>query len=109
MKEIKKPDQEIVEYTEAIQVNPADPEVFFSRAKAYSKKGDYSLAIADMDEALRLNPDFAEARLERGDVYAAMGDRKKAILEFQEVCRDEQFIERLQKDMEYRKSIGWDD
>jgi hypothetical protein len=36
-----------------------------------------------------------------------MGDRKKAILEFQEATKNERFLERQQKDLEYRKSMGW--
>jgi Flp pilus assembly protein TadD len=102
-------DQTIAKHTAAIQVNPADPEIFFSSAKAYIKKGDFVLALADLDEALRLKPDFAEARMERGNVYANMGDRKKAMLDFQEAVKNEQFIERQQKDLEYRKNMGWDD
>ena len=53
----------LVEYDEAIQLNPDSADAHFNRGKA--KRQDPS-AIADYDEAIRLNPDFAEAYFHRG-------------------------------------------
>ena len=53
----------LVEYDEAIRLNPDSADAYFNRGKA--KRQDPS-AIADYDAAIRLNPDLAEAYFYRG-------------------------------------------
>jgi tetratricopeptide (TPR) repeat protein len=106
LKEPKTLDQKIAEYTAAIQADPSDSWTYYCRGKAYIKKGSYELALADLGEALRLNPDLAEAQMEKGNAYFAMGDGKKGILEFQEAVKNENYIKRLDEDLELRKSMG---
>ena len=48
-----------------------------NRGVAYQKKGEYDLAIADLDEAIRLDPAYAESLANRAETYLkkAMFDR----------------------------------
>jgi tetratricopeptide (TPR) repeat protein len=55
-------DREIADYTEAIRLDPNDAGTYVFRGDAYSNKGDYARARADLTEALWLNPENALAR-----------------------------------------------
>ena len=44
------------------------------RGEALSRKGQYSLAIADFNQAIRLAPKMAAAYSRRADAYASLGD-----------------------------------
>ena len=56
----------IVDYGEAIRLNPKLASVCYNRGNASFIKGEYDKAIADFDEAIRLNPRFANAYVARG-------------------------------------------
>jgi len=43
------------------QINSTNPKHFQNRGVAYSKKGEYDLAIENLDEAIRLKPNYAKA------------------------------------------------
>ena len=56
------------------------------RGQEYQDKGDYDLAIADLDQAIGLNPDFANpyrhrafAYLKKGNYIQAHADVNKAL------------------------------
>lgn len=55
-------DQEIVNYTEEIRLNPQSDLLYYTRGCAYFEKGDYARAIADFDRALQIDPNFKMAR-----------------------------------------------
>ena len=86
---------------------PNTAEGFYKRGRAYLKNGKHDLAIADFNETLRLDPGYSEALMERGNAYAGKGDREKAKQDFHQAMKDEQFLERLRSDIEYRQEIGW--
>ena len=49
-------DRAIADYTEAIKLDPTDPDIFNNRGQAYDTKGEYDLAIADYTQPIRLEP-----------------------------------------------------
>ena len=59
-------DHAIMDYDEAIRINPTYAIAFNNRAVAYYGKGDNDHAVADFDDAIRINPTFASAFQTRG-------------------------------------------
>jgi tetratricopeptide (TPR) repeat protein len=78
---------EIVDYTEAIRLDPNDATAYYRRGMAYKEKGDYDRAIADFTEAIRLNPNGYRAYVDRGMAYGGKGDYDRAIADFTEAIR----------------------
>ncbi len=60
---------------------------FFNRGTARYEKGNYGLAIQDLNEAVRLRPDYTAAFYNRGNLYYNMGDHNRAIQDFSEAIR----------------------
>ena len=56
----------IADYTEAIKLDPNDPDIFNNRGQAYDNKGEYDLAIADYTQSIRLDKDNPRAFFNRG-------------------------------------------
>ena len=54
-------DEAIMDFTEAIRLDPTLAEPYCNRGAAYYEKGHYDKAFADFTEAVRLKPTFAEA------------------------------------------------
>jgi tetratricopeptide (TPR) repeat protein len=75
-------DRAIVEYSEAIRLDPKYPIAYNNRGAAYSAKGDNDHAIADYTEAIRLNPKVASAYINRGRAYLAKGEIDHAIADY---------------------------
>ncbi len=50
------PDKAILWLNEAVQVEPAYAEAWMWRGRAYGEKGQYALALEDMDRSVRLAP-----------------------------------------------------
>lgn len=79
-------DCKIVNFTKAIELDPAMTEAYLNRGSAYRKKGKDDLALADLNKAIELKPDFALAYNSRGILYGetrkfdlALADFNKAI------------------------------
>jgi tetratricopeptide (TPR) repeat protein len=72
-------DQAIIDYNEAIQLEPINPATYNNRGDAYYKKGDYKRAITDYTEAIKLDPNYADAYAGRAAAYLAKGDLNRAI------------------------------
>ena len=77
----------ILDYDQAIRLNPSHANSFSNRGVAYARKGDYDRAILDYDEAIRLNPNHADAFSNRGVAHARKGDYDRAILDYDEATR----------------------
>ena len=60
--------------------------IYFWRAVAYNKKGDYNRVIADATEAIRLQPDQATYNL-RGSAYHDKGEDDVAIADFTDALK----------------------
>jgi len=55
-----------VSITQAIDLDPAQPDYYYTRANMFARGDQFDLAMKDMDEALKLAPDRAEFHWARG-------------------------------------------
>jgi len=67
-------DHAIVDYDQAIRLDPNYAPAFSNRGHAYRHKGNYDRAIADYDEALRLDPKDVSVHADRGFAYFLKAD-----------------------------------
>src|SRR5262249_25309931 len=70
----------IADLSEAIRLNPKDPNLFASRAFAFLKQEDFNKVIPDCNEAIRLKNGF---RHKKGSVQSGMIMCGKTILQIQ--------------------------
>jgi tetratricopeptide (TPR) repeat protein len=71
----------MLDYAQAIKLDPNFALAYSKRGLAYSAKGDYDQAILDHTRAIELAPNFAAAYSNRGNTYSAKGDDDQAILD----------------------------
>ena len=71
-------DLAIADYTEAIKLDPNDPDVYNNRGQAYDNKGEFDLAIADYTAAIRLDSEDARAYYNRGLTRTNKGEFEQA-------------------------------
>ncbi|MHB9294737.1 hypothetical protein PilKf_00462 [Pillotina sp. SPG140] len=83
----KEYERAIIDYTEAIRLNPKDAIVYNNRGAAYYNKKEYEHAIIDYTEAIRLDSKYATAYYNRGYAYKAKGDSAQAHADFAEAER----------------------
>ena len=75
-------------YSEAIELDPTDADVWHNRAQCYWDLKKYDAAISDVNEALRLNPDNSDTLQlrERWNAYSARLRLESKCLETVEAC-----------------------
>jgi tetratricopeptide (TPR) repeat protein len=64
-------DRALVDYNQAIALNPWAPEAFYDRGLIYDYRRDFDRAIDDYDEAIRVKPNFVPADVNLGNIYRA--------------------------------------
>ena len=74
----KEYDKAIIDFSEAILINPKNPYAFDNRGDAWREKGNFDRALADYNEALSIDPAFTSALLNRGITYEQQGDKTRA-------------------------------
>jgi tetratricopeptide (TPR) repeat protein len=79
----------IIDYTEAIRLNPKDASAFNNRGIALDLSGYHDDAIADFNAAIRLESDYANAYNNRGAAYGMKKDWAHAIADYTEAIRCE--------------------
>ena len=77
----------IVDYDEAIRLDPNYAGIYYNRGLAKSDLGDKYGEIADYNEAIRLNPNYAGIYFIRGVVKSNLGDKHGAIDDYNEAIR----------------------
>lgn len=75
----------IINWTLAIQINPEDPNAYYSRAIVKNELYTWKSALRDYDRALEIAPDFADALINRGSVKDENGDYAGAIEDYEKV------------------------
>ena len=71
----------ILDYDEAIGLEPQFTQAYNNRGIAYDDLGQYQRAIQDFDEAIRLDPEFAEAYANRAIAHTLLGNDVEAKLD----------------------------
>jgi tetratricopeptide (TPR) repeat protein len=77
----------IEDYSAALSIKPATPEILCARGHAYRRKGDYGRAIEDYTVALGVKPDYRDALNSRGIVHYRMGAHKLAINDWEAILK----------------------
>ena len=80
-------DTAILEYTEAIRLDPSYSDAYLGRGIVYYYKKDYDRAITDYTQAIRLDPNYAVAYCNRGAAYDRKGDNDLAIADYTQSIR----------------------
>jgi tetratricopeptide (TPR) repeat protein len=80
-------DTAILEFTEAIKLDPNFSDAFAYRARTYNGNQDYDRALADSNTAIRLNPKNAIAYFARGNAYDGKKDYDRAIADYTQAIR----------------------
>jgi len=75
-------DGAILDYNQAVALDPKSVEVFYRRGLARQTKGDFDGAVADYTEVLTLDPKQADAYSNRGFVKQAQGDLDGALADY---------------------------
>lgn len=76
-------DKSIVDFSEALILNPNNQFAFDNRADAWREKGNYERALADYNEALRLDSTLTSSYVSRGITYELQGDLANARRDYQ--------------------------
>lgn len=80
-------DRAIIEFNEALKIDPAYKRSLNSRGNAWKGKGELDLALADYNEAIRVDPAFSFPYNGRASVWYNKGEWDRAIADYSEVIR----------------------
>lgn len=80
-------DGAIGDYTQALKVDPQDPDYLNGRAQAYEAKNELDKALADYNQSLKINPKSIYAYNNRGATYQRKGDYARAAADYGEVTK----------------------
>lgn len=76
----------IVNYTQAIRLNPRSADAYYNRGLAYYDDADYPNAISDYTKSIQINP-AADAYNNRGLAYEKNGNRTQAAADYRTALR----------------------
>lgn len=79
----KQYDRAIIDFSDALIVNPRNPFSFNFRGEAWREKGNFDRALADFAEALQIDSGFTGALYNRGLTFERQGDTNAARTEYQ--------------------------
>lgn len=77
----------IVDFNEAVRLDPKSEVAFLNRGNAYFFQKDYAHAMADFNRAIGLNGQFSMAFSNRGQVYFMQGRYVRALADLNEAIR----------------------
>lgn len=78
----KEYDKAIIDFSEALLINPKNPYSFNFRGECWREKGNFERALADFESALNVNPGFTGAFYNRGLTYERQGKIEDARAEY---------------------------
>lgn len=76
---IGKPDEAIVNYKRALQIEPQSAEVHYNLGSLLGMRGNVQEARLHLEEAVKIQPGYAEAHSNLGNVFSMQGDPKTAV------------------------------
>lgn len=71
-------DLAILDYSNAMQIDPHNAQIYGYRAEAYYYKGNFTQAISDYTKAIEINLNYAEGYYNRASAYYHVRDYDKA-------------------------------
>lgn len=77
----------IFEWTLTIQIDPKDPNAYYSRAIVKNELYTWKSALNDYDKAIEIAPKFVSALINRGGLKDENGDYKGAIADYEKVLQ----------------------
>ena len=77
----------LMDYAEAIRLNPQDKFSFHSRALIHYEQHDYNEAIDDLNQAMLIDADYSSCLIDRGMVKKAMQNYPGAIADYELVIQ----------------------
>jgi predicted Zn-dependent protease len=80
-------DREIVDATKTLDRNANDVATLQKRGRAYAKKGQHELALADFSKAIQLKPNDVALRVLRGRAYHDLRRHEDALRDYEEALR----------------------
>ena len=80
--ELHRHEEAIADCSEAIRLDPHNPELYLERAEARSAVGRFEEGLADYDRAIDLDPDHAAAYLGRGRAKSELGRHEEAVEDY---------------------------
>ena len=69
----------ILDYTQAIKIDPNYADAYRGRGLTYYHLDDYQKAILDYTQAIKINPNYADAYRDRGFIYYLLKNYQKAM------------------------------
>ena len=94
----------IVDYDEALRINPSYARAFYNRGVTRDAKGERDKAIADYSAAIRLDPSYDDAYVNRGNALDDRGEHDKAIADYSEAIR----INPTFAPAFYNRAVAWE-
>ncbi len=79
----KQYDKAILDFSDALVINPRNPYSFNFRGEAWREKNNLERALADFEDALRIDPAFTGALYNRGVTFERQGNLTAARAEYQ--------------------------
>lgn len=80
--ELQQWDDALQDYQKALELNPADPDLYIRKAKVLQKTGKPEQAISDLLFASELSPDNPEISYNLGNIYLSVGDAERALARY---------------------------
>lgn len=78
-------DKAILDFTQAVSLNPGYADGYYNRGLSYFKKADYDKAILDFSQAIKLNKQIQKAYYNRGLSYYIKKQYDSAVSDFKQV------------------------
>ena len=79
------PDDAVLNFSKAVQLDPSMTMAYYSRAKVYFEDEEYELALEDLSAAIDTDPDMPGLYMIRGQTYLLAGLPDKAIPDLEQV------------------------
>jgi tetratricopeptide (TPR) repeat protein len=80
-------DTAIINYNQALQLDPYNTDVYYKRGMVRYHLGDYQGAIADYTQVIQINLNYTKAYNQRGLAHYQLGDYQAAIEDYTQALR----------------------
>lgn len=85
--ELKNYENALLDYDQAIKLNPDFYKPYYNRAKLKTARGETEAALKDFSEAIRRAPDSSDIYLDRGQLFATSGNLTSALSDFNQAIQ----------------------